>query len=72
MPFCGKHQVVNTVSPGHPDPTQMMVQAQTTEFLHLLNPKNYKYLPAKYTTNIRFAGRQTADSDHVGTVIAHK
>jgi len=26
MPFCPRHQQVNTVSPGHPDPTQMMVQ----------------------------------------------
>lgn len=69
MPYCGKHQIVNTVSPGQPDPTQMMVQAQTTEFLHLLNPKNYKYLPAKYTHNIRFAGKQTSESEHVGAVL---
>ena len=72
MPFCGKHQVVNAVNPGHPDPTQMMVTAQTTELLHLLNPKNYRYLPAKYTNNIRQAGRMTSASDHVGNVLAHK
>ena len=58
MPFCPKHQVINTVCPGQPDPTQMMVGAQTTDFLHLLKPKNYKYLPAKYTNNIREAGKQ--------------
>ena len=45
---------------------------QQTDLLNLLNPKNYKYLPATYTNNIRFAGRQTADSDHVGQVITHK
>jgi len=61
--------MINTVSPGSPDPTSMMVQAQTTEFLHMLNPKNYRYLPAKYTQNIRFAGKQTADSDNITAVI---
>ena len=72
MPFCPKHQVVNTLSPGQPDPTHMAVQAQTTELLHLLNPKNYRYLPAKYTNNIRFAGRVTAESESVGNVIAQR
>jgi len=72
MPYCPKHQVINTVNPGHPDQTQMMVTAQTTEFLHMLNPKNYRYLPSKYTNNIRFAGRQTSESDHVANVLAHK
>lgn len=37
------------------------------EFL-LLDPKNYKYLPAKYTENIRAAGRQTAQSEQVGAL----
>ena len=49
--------MVNTVNPGHPDSTQMMAQTQTTELLSLLNPKNYRYLPVKYTNNIRFAGK---------------
>lgn len=72
MPFCPKHQVVNTVSPGKPDPTHMMVQAQTTELLHMLNPKNYRYLPVKYTKNIRYAGKHTAGSDNITAVIQHK
>ena len=58
--------------PGNPDPTHMMVQTQTTELLHLLNPKNYRYLPPKYTQNIRYAGRQTAESDTVAGVIGHQ
>ena len=72
MPYCGKHQVINVLQPGQADPTQMMVQAPTTEFLHLMNPRNYRYLPAKYTMNIREAGRKTSESDHVATVIAHR
>ena len=72
MPYCPKHQVINTMQPGHKDPTKMMVQANTTEFLHMLNPKNYRYLPVKYTHNIRFAGRVTAESESVGGLIAHQ
>ena len=42
-----------------------MGHVEPTEFLHLLNPKNYKYLPPQYTNAIRCAGKKTAASDHV-------
>lgn len=40
-------------------------EATAMEFLHLLDPKNYKFLPHKFTNNIRFAGKISATSDHV-------
>lgn len=43
----------------------MMHGQQTTEFLHLLNPKNYKFLPPQYAKSIRSAGKVTANSNHV-------
>lgn len=49
----------------------MMAQAPTTEFTALMNPKNYRFLPVQYTTQIRHAGRKTAASDHVAQVIAY-
>ncbi len=61
--------MINPMQPGQPDQTKMMVQANTTEFLHLLNPKNYRYLPVKYTHNIRFAGRVTAESEGIAGLI---
>lgn len=30
---------------------------QTTEFLHLHNPRNYKFLPAHFTDRIRESGK---------------
>ena len=72
MPFCPRHQEINVVSPGHPDPTHMMVQAQTTEMIHMLNPKNYRYLPPQYTKNIRCAGKLTAESDSIAGVFSHQ
>lgn len=40
-------------------------EATAMEFLHLLDPKNYKFLPHKFTNNIRFAGKISAQGDHV-------
>lgn len=40
-------------------------EATAMEFLHLLDPKNYKFLPHKFTHNIRFAGKVTAKSEQV-------
>jgi hypothetical protein len=50
MPFCD---------------TQGGQEATAVEFLHLLDPKNYKFLPHKFTNNIRFAGKLTAQSENV-------
>jgi len=36
-----------------PEVREMLTGQQTTEFLHLLNPKNYKFLPPQYSTAIR-------------------
>lgn len=62
MPYCPKHK---TDCQGQDELTREMGTAQPTEFLHLLNPKNYKYLPPQYTQAIRCAGKRTAASDHV-------
>jgi len=35
------------------------------------NPKNYKFLPPKFTQQIDLAGRKTAASDHVNDVIVY-
>lgn len=54
------------------DPSQLPLydthggqEATAMEFLHLLDPKNYKFLPHKFTSNIRFAGKISAQGDHV-------
>lgn len=57
--------------PGMQDGTRMTTQAPTTDLLALMNPKNYRFLPATYTEQIRCAGKRTADSDHVATVIEY-
>lgn len=46
----------------------MTTGTQTTEFLHLLNPKNYKFLPPTYVKKIRNAGKATVDGHHVRDV----
>ena len=45
-------------------------EATATEFLHLLDPKNYKFLPPVFTTQIRPAGRFTAKSEGVSGLLA--
>ena len=35
------------------------------------DPRNYKYLPAKFTQNIQPAGCKTGKSDQVGTILSH-
>lgn len=47
-------------------------EATAMEFLHLLDPKNYKFLPHKFTNNIRFAGKVSAKSDHVQDLLNHE
>lgn len=49
-----------------PETTASMIGPRAAESLDLLNPKNYKYLPAKYTNAIKMSGKPTAASDHVG------
>lgn len=55
MPFCDSHG-------GQ--------EATANEFLHLLDPKNYKFLPHKFTNNIRYAGKITANSDKVKDLLS--
>lgn len=55
IPFCDVH--------GGMENTAM-------EFLHLLDPKNYKFLPSKFTNQIRPAGRITAKSEKVSNLLA--
>jgi hypothetical protein len=43
----------------------MATGTMTTEFLHLNNPKNYKFLPPSYVKHIRNAGKPTVDGNHV-------
>jgi hypothetical protein len=62
VPICPKHR---TNALGQDEINKEMGNGEPTEFLHLLNPKNYKYLPPQYTNAIRSAGRRTAASDHV-------
>lgn len=50
----------------------MMTGQQTTEFLHMLNPRNYKFLPPSYTGAIRGAGKQTPHSNHVKDLFAQE
>ena len=44
-------------------------EAETPEFLHLLDPKNYKYLPHQYTDQIRPAGRFTHKSEALSNLL---
>lgn len=43
--------------------------ASANEFLHLLDPKNYKFLPAKFTGGIRAAGRITVKSENLSNLM---
>jgi len=49
----------------------MLTGTQTTEFLHLLNPRNYKFLPPTYVKQIRNAGKATVEGHHVKDVFTH-
>lgn len=45
------------------DTTQAMVSGtQTTEYLHLNNPKNYKFLPPQFINCIRSSGKQATEA----------
>lgn len=53
LPFCGVHG-------GN--------ESTTIEFLHLNDPKNYKFLPSQFTEQIRAAGKLTAKSQNVSNL----
>ena len=40
----------------------MMTGTQTTEYLHLNNPKNYKFLPPEFVQQIRGSGKQANEN----------
>jgi hypothetical protein len=54
IPFCEVHGGFETTA---------------MEFLHLLDPKNYKFLPSQFTQQIRPAGRFTAKSENVANLL---
>ena len=39
------------------------------EYLHQLDPRNYKFLPHKFTEVIRPAGRYTHKSESIGNLL---
>ena len=45
--------------------TGMQTGTQTTEYLHLNNPRNYKFLPPQFVGIIRNAGKATPAGNHV-------
>ena len=55
VPFCDVHGGLETTA---------------MEFLHLLDPKNYKFLPSNFTQQIRPAGKLTAKSENVSNLLA--
>ena len=67
VPICPKHK---TDQMGQDDLQREMGNAPPTEFLHLLNPKNYKYLPPQYTHTIKRAGHKNPKSDHVKDIFS--
>jgi hypothetical protein len=44
-------------------------ETSAMEFLHLLDPKNYKFLPPQFTNQIRAAGKFTAASQNVSDLL---
>ena len=54
IPFCDVHGGLETTA---------------MEFLHLLDPKNYKFLPPTFTTQIRAAGRLTSKSEGLSNLL---
>ena len=46
-------------------------EATTVEFLHLNDPKNYKFLPPQFTNQIRSAGKFTCKSEGVANLFNH-
>lgn len=45
------------------------LEATAVEFLHLLDPKNYKFLPPSFTSQIRPAGSLTKKSEGLGSLL---
>lgn len=43
----------------------------TTEFLHLKNPRNYKFLPPQYIGQIQNAGKSTPAGPRVKDLLSH-
>jgi len=50
-------EVIRQVYRQDQDTQAMNLGIQTTEFLHLHNPRNYKFLPASFTDRIRESGK---------------
>ena len=51
--------IIRDIYPDDNQTSGMATGTQTTEFLHLLNPKNYKFLPPQYIGQIRDAGKSS-------------
>ena len=62
-------QMIGMFHPSKAEQPQAANVANTTDLLALRNPKNYRFLPPQYTTQIREAGRLTAKSENLGNVI---
>jgi hypothetical protein len=45
------------------------LESSAVEFLHLLDPKNYKYLPPTFTSQIRPAGSLTKKSEGLSNLL---
>ena len=57
------------VCPLHGGPVGARSTETAIEFLHLQNPKNYKFLPPEFTSNIKAAGKITRKSEKVGNLL---
>jgi hypothetical protein len=49
----------------------MLSGTQTTEYLHLNNPNNYKFLPPQFTSQIRDSGKR-ANENRNTDILTHK
>ena len=47
----------------------VQAQQQAAEYMHVLDPKNYKFLPHTFTELIRPAGRFTHKSENIGNLL---
>ena len=65
-------EFIRALQSAMPETTASMIGPQAPECLDLKNPKNYKFLHAKYVQSIKLAGKQTPASVHVGDLNGFK
>ena len=57
-------------APFDPNNYQVLKQSAAADFLHMNDPRNYKFLPSEFTQQIRAAGTKQKKSEGIANLLS--